>query len=257
MCLIIFSWQQHADHPLILVANRDERYARPTQQLQRWQEIPEIIGGRDLQAGGSWLAVNRQGRFAAVTNVRDPRPVSQDARSRGKLITDCLTSDLSLADWLGRLRHTRQEYAGFNLLVGDIRAAQLFCYNNQSDRLQELPSGLYGLSNSELDDPWPKVSRGKQLLNEAIHPDGPPDVDALLGLLTDNQQPDEAELPDTGIGLELERMLAPITIQTDDYGTCSSTVLLTDHLGQVQIHEQNRRPGAETTLMTEFWKIDG
>ncbi len=189
-----------------------------------------------MQADGSWLAVNRQGRFAAVTNVRDPRPVSQDARSRGKLITDCLTSDLSLADWLGRLRHTRQEYAGFNLLVGDIRAAQLFCYNNQSDRLQELPSGLYGLSNSELDDPWPKVSRGKQLLNEAIHPDGPPDVDALLELLTDNQQPDEAELPDTGIGIELERMLAPITIQTDDYGTCSSTVLLTNHSSRFLIH---------------------
>ncbi|RLA05091.1 MAG: hypothetical protein DRQ60_10010 [Gammaproteobacteria bacterium] len=253
MCLILFSWQQSAAHPLILAANRDERYDRPTRGLHNWQQPHGIIGGRDLQAGGSWLAANQQGRFAAVTNVRDPRLVSDDARSRGSLITDYLTSDLSSDEWLGELRERRDDYAGFNLLVGDLRLSQLTCYSNLTDQLDKLSPGTYGLSNGSLDEPWPKVERGKRLLTESLSTTSEPDITDLFTLLADDYQPHETLLPNTGVGTDLERLLAPITIHSELYGTCSSSVFLAHANGKLQLHEQDRRPETIATLLSESW----
>jgi len=251
MCLILFSWQQYGDHPLILAANRDERYDRPTDPLHWWQEPAEIVGGRDRQAGGSWLAINRQGRFAAVTNVRDSSSVPEHMRSRGSLITDYLTSHYSLDDWLAELRSYRNNYCGFNLLVGDITTRRLAFYSNQSDRLTELAPGLYGLANGALDESWPKVERGKSLLASSLNKSAQPDVSDLLSLLADCHQPNDVLLPDTGIGVAAERLLAPITIRSELYGTCSSSVLITHTDGKMKLYEQDRRPQTSATLLSE------
>ncbi|MEL0083243.1 MAG: NRDE family protein [Gammaproteobacteria bacterium] len=255
MCLILFSWQQYPDYPLVLAANRDELYERPTAVLDRWQDPRGIVGGRDLQAGGSWLAANQRGRFAAVTNVRDQGTMPDNPRSRGSLITDFLTTDLALDDWLAKLQRTRGQYSGYNLLAGEIASAQLRYYNNQKDSLRTLGPGLFGLSNGELDEPWPKVNRGKQLLEHAIRTDGEVKISDLLSLLADDRLPEDSALPDTGVGLELERLLAPIRIRGDRYGTCSSSVLVASNNGQLNLHEQNRRPGSPSTLISHSWSL--
>ena len=254
MCLILFSWQQIAGYPLILAANRDERYDRPTHPLHNWQEPSGIVGGRDLQAGGSWLAADYRGRFAAVTNVRDQGLVRDDARSRGGLITDFLTNDQPLDSWLERLRRTRDQYSGFNLLVGDLASRRLVFYSNQSNLLEQVTPGLYGLSNGELNEPWPKVERGKALLSECLQVAGPPNVANLLTLLSDAHQPDESQLPDTGVSLAAERALAPITIRGDLYGTCSSSVVLAQADGLIAMHEQDRRPQSNAGLVSKNWE---
>lgn len=253
MCLILFSWQQNLDYPLILAANRDERYNRPTRSLHDWQEPSGIVGGRDLHAGGSWLAADYRGRFAAVTNVRDQGLVRDNARSRGGLITDFLTNDQPLEKWLERLRKARHQYSGFNLLVGELASGRLVFYSNQSNLLEQVTPGLYGLSNGELNEPWPKVERGKALLSGCLQSAASPNVAHLLTLLSDTHQPDERLLPDTGVGLAAERALAPITIRGDLYGTCSSSVLLARADGLIAMHEQDRRPQSNSDLISKTW----
>ncbi len=239
---------------MIVAANRDEHYQRPTRPLHKWQEPAGIVGGRDLQAGGSWMAIHQSGRFAAVTNVRDAGAVPEDARSRGSLVTDYLTSQLALDSWLDRLHDHHQEFAGFNLLLGDIPNRRLVCYGNQSGQRLELTAGLYGLSNGLLDEPWPKVARGKALLQQVLM-SNPDPVDALMTLLADRHQPEENELPNTGVSSELEQLLAPITIHGDQYGTCSSSVLLVSAAGQATLSEVDRRPQADAELSSETLMI--
>ena len=156
---------------------------------------------------------------------------------------------------LERVRRTRKHYAGYNLLAGEIADSQLRYYNNQKDLLKTLGPGTYGLSNGELDEPWPKVHRGKQLLDDALATGAEVRISALLSLLADDQRPADADLPDTGVGMELERLLAPIRIQGDRYGTCSSSVLVARHNGQLSLHEQNRRPGSGSTIVSHSWSL--
>ena len=252
MCLILFSWQQNPNHPLILIANRDERYQRPSQRLHQWQSTPGMVAGRDLVAGGTWLGVHKSGRFAALTNVRSPDIAIPNTLSRGELIPGFFNSTLNLDQWCAQLQARAHQYAGFNLLFGDISSARLVCYNNQSNRLTELTAGLYGLSNADLDDDWPKVKRGKQLLSAALSPTATPKIGSLWTILGDDIEPLSDQLPDTGVGIAVERLLAPITIRSEQYGTCSSTVLISNHTETVCVYEQQRRPdqASETINIT-------
>lgn len=240
MCLILFAWHCHPRYALVLAANRDEFYARPSEPLAFWPDAPDVLAGRDRIAGGSWLGLTRNGRFAAVTNVRDPNRQRPEAPSRGLLVSDFLCGDQPAAAYLAELADRAGAYNGFNLLVGD--ASGLYYFSNYGDARRRLTAGLYGLSNAALDQPWPKVRRGRQRLAAML---ATPTPAMLLELLGDRGRPDDDELPDTGIGLERERVLAPIFITSERYGTRSSSALLLAHTGQAELVERDALTGRE------------
>jgi uncharacterized protein with NRDE domain len=234
MCLIVFAHQQHPAYRLVLAANRDEFYARPTAPAAFW-EGEGVLAGRDLRGGGTWLGVTTTGRLAAVTNVRDPGRERPGARSRGELVAGFLRGELPPRAYLEALRPVADQYNGFNLLVGD--ASSLFHFSNREKVINRVPPGIFGLSNRLLDTPWPKVTRGKQALAERIEHDRV-EPDTLLDVLYDPlPAPDEA-LPDTGVGLEWERRLSPLFIESPTYGTRSSSVLLMSCMGAVTFAER-------------------
>ncbi|MES2819069.1 MAG: NRDE family protein [Pseudomonadota bacterium] len=239
MCLIVFAWRPDHAQPLLLAANRDEFYDRPTQGLASWDDVPGLIAGRDLQAGGTWLGVGRDGRFAALTNIRDPRrpPIG---RSRGELPTQFLTSALSPEAFFHELAQRADDYAGFNLLAGD--RDELWFYHSWEGTPQRLPAGLYGFSNAQLDTPWPKVQRAKAALAAQLPA---PHPGALLDLLSDPQQADAASLPDTGVGMATEILLSSVFIASRSYGTRASTALIVQADGARQIVERSYGPHGE------------
>ncbi|WP_192034830.1 NRDE family protein [Halomonas sp. YLGW01] len=244
MCLIAFDYRPDAPAWLRLIANRDEFFSRATAPLDAWPEAPEIVGGRDLVAGGSWLAVHRRGRVAAVTNVRDAGLVTPpDAPSRGQLVPEALRVD-DLAGWLDSLAEgDAWRYAGFNLLVGD-HTGLWHLHRGRADlRLQRLPAGLHGLSNASLNTPWPKVALARQGLAESLVADDWPQ--ASLSVMHDPDfSPAPDELPDTGVGLELERRLAPPFIRGDTYGTRATTWLEWQRNGRLTLGERRFGPNA-------------
>ncbi|MEO9806301.1 MAG: NRDE family protein [Reichenbachiella sp.] len=223
MCLILFAWKVHPKHDLILVANRDEFFNRPTAPAQIWQEQPELIAGKDLTAGGTWLGVTKSARFAALTNYRDPANIDPKAPSRGQLTKDYLTSTIDPQNYLTGLRSKKIPYNGFNLLVGDERS--LWYYNSVNHKIESLAPGVYGLSNALLNDPWPKVVKGKSDLRGSLdHPE--PNAKELLRLIQNTTLAPDEMLPQTGVPLEWERALSAMYISTETYGTRCSTVLL-------------------------------
>lgn len=227
MCVIYFSFDQHPDRPLILLANRDEFYARPTVPAAYWEDFPDVYGGRDLQGGGTWLGVTKSGRFAAVTNYRDPS-APQGTRSRGDLVAHFLQSGQSATEYLADVKRQGSEYSGFNLLVGEIGdRRELFYYSNRGDSILELPAGLYGLSNHLLDTPWPKVVNGKSRFANLIRSNNVSDQN-YFEILSDESLAADEELPSTGIPYEAEKAISAIFIKTPDYGTRCSTVLRFD-----------------------------
>ena len=243
MCLIAFAFHPGSRVPLRLVANRDERHARPSAALARWRDAPAILGGRDLVAGGSWLAVHSSGRMAAITNVRAPSiQVAAAAPSRGELVRQALLSD-DLPRWLAGLAEGEAwRYAGFNLLAGDAR--QLWHLHRGRERLalQSLPAGHYGLSNADLDTPWPKLERAKAGLAESLAAQCWPD--AALATMADSQEiEDPRALPDTGVGETLERFLSPLFIVGEAYGTRATSWLSWDANGRLELSERRFGPG--------------
>jgi uncharacterized protein with NRDE domain len=219
MCLIVFAWRPGHGVPLLVAANRDEFYARPSAALAHWDDRPGIYAGRDLQAGGTWLGIGPHGRFAALTNLRDPAQ-PQGARSRGELPAGFLSSQLPPGEFLAELQNHACEFSGFNLLVGT--TDELWHYNPRSGAPQQLSAGVYGLSNASLDTPWPKLLRAKSALAEALASE---QEQALFSLLTDRQIAADADLPQTGIGPEFERLLSSAFICSSSYGTRACTVL--------------------------------
>lgn len=236
MCLILFAFRIHPEFPLAVAANRDEFYARPTRPSAFWPECPDLLAGKDLQAGGTWLGITRGGRFAAVTNVRDGRVPRDPAHaSRGALPLAFLQGETPPRQFLAELPARGRGYGGFNLVLGE--AGQLWFYSNRDGMPpRQLPPGLYGLSNATLDSPWPKVSRGKAALAAAMTA---PEAESLERLLRDDRQAPDGALPDTHIDPDWERQLSPCFIRTPAYGTRASTVLLQDRRGQVEWVEQN------------------
>jgi uncharacterized protein with NRDE domain len=234
MCLILFAYRQHADYPLVVIANRDEYYARPTQHA-RWWDDADIFAGRDLEAGGTWLGVNRQGHFAAVTNVREPGSMAAGKRSRGDLTRNYLAGRESAEDYLQQLNTHDQDYAGFNLLLGDLQG--LWFYSNRDHSIQPVEPGVYGISNGRFDEPWPKLSSGKQELEAMLN--GGIDAQELMGILTDHRVANDHELPSTGVSLDIERLLSSRFIRSAEYGTRASSVVLMSKNRRIDFREQN------------------
>lgn len=240
MCLILVAWRAHPDYPLVVAANRDEFFARRTASADYWADAPHVLAGRDLEAGGTWLGMSRQGHFAALTNYRDPAGQRTDAPSRGRLVADFLKGDADIDAYLDAL--DGDAYNGFNLLLGD--GDRLVAYSNVSHEKHELAPGIYGLSNALLDTPWPKVGAGKTALETALA--ALPDEAALWQLLADDTRHPDAALPATGVPLEWERLLSAAFIKSPDYGTRCSTVVKVGSGGTATFDEQTWLPGART-----------
>lgn len=226
MCLILLAWQAHPDYPLVIAANRDEYFDRPTAPAQFWSEAPQLLAGRDLQAGGTWLGITRSGRFAALTNFREPEQSSKaTAPSRGELVSAFLMGQQSPEAYLGELTQHASNYRAFNLLCGTLDG-ELYYYANrgQSGRYDLMTPGIHGLSNHLLDTPWPKVIHGKKALEQALP--ALPDTAPLFQLLSNETPAADQDLPHTGVSLEWERVLSSACIRAPHYGTRSSTVLI-------------------------------
>jgi uncharacterized protein with NRDE domain len=240
MCLILFAYNLHPQYSLILAANRDEFYSRPTVPANFWQDAPNILAGRDLVHGGTWLGITRTGRFAAITNYRDLSS-PQGSRSRGKLVSDFLQSNISVSEYIQDIKEMASKYSAFNLLVGQFNEKQnTLCYfSNRSNTAFELSPGIYALSNHLLDTPWPKVESGKKALDKFISNTEELSSEQLFEILKDERQAKDDDLPNTGIGLERERVLSPLFIKTENYGTRCSTVLMIGKKGEVIFEESD------------------
>ena len=225
MCVIFLAIDQHPDHRLLLLANRDEFYDRPTAPAQNWEDFPSIYGGRDLIGGGTWLGVTNKGRFAALTNYRDPK-AKKGTTSRGVLVADFLKTDNPAKAYLRQVREKANDFSGFNLLVGEVNdhKSEIIYFSNRSDSIVEIGRGLFGLGNRLLDTPWPKVVKGKARFAESLEQ---PSLDRedLFQILADKTLAADEELPDTGIGYEREKAISSIFIETPVYGTRSSTIV--------------------------------
>ncbi len=251
MCLISFAWKHHPLYKLILVANRDEFYDRPTAPLGYWHDRPEILGGRDLKEGGTWMGMHRSGRFTAVTNHRDIANLKAVAPSRGKLTTDFLSGSVSSQEFFDSIKSDLKKYNGFNLLTMENEG--LFYFNNIEPELKEISPGIYGLSNSVLDTPWPKVQKVKALFSSSIAREKI-DAEEMLAWMCDGEVAADDLLPDTGVGLELERKLSAMCINTDNYGTGCTTLVTISYSGEVHYIERTYARGGrkEGTVVIKF-----
>jgi uncharacterized protein with NRDE domain len=252
MCLIAFAWNCHPRWRLVLLANRDEFHARPTASLARWDDAPQVVAGRDLEAGGTWLGINTQGRMATVTNVRDPG-YDGSGRSRGLLVSDYLRETGSAAAWVAKLHDQAMRYRPFNLLCFD-QAQAWYQGNHPRARIEPVPPGVHGLSNADFNTPWPKTSVLMARLRQWIEP-GETDVAPLWSALADPGEWPEHMLPDTGVGIALERRLSAAFIRGRDYGTRASSMVMIEHDGHAVIHERRFGPEGvdegETTLQLD------
>lgn len=252
MCLILLAIKTHPYYDLIFLANRDEFYDRPSAPACFWNDSRNLLAGRDLREGGTWLGITKNGKIAAVTNYRSPKSNNPKAPSRGRLVTDFLqnreNADLFLMNVMRRADH----YNGFNLLLGE--RDRIYWYSNRGDGEQFLAPGIYGLSNHLLDSPWPKIIRGKAFLRHLILAGNELSPEDIFQFLRDEHIPDDKDLPDTGVGLERERMLSPIFISSPDYGTRSSTLLFIDKRNRVTFIERTYIPNLHdsSTVRYEF-----
>lgn len=236
MCIISFNFKEHPKYKLIITANRDEFYNRPTKNAHFWPDQPNLLAGRDLKAMGTWLGITRSGRFAALTNYRDLSQMDENKRSRGEIVTDFLTGNVEAPTYLSTLQRQKDQYNGFNIITGTVD--ELYYYSNQQNEIQSISPGTHSVSNHLINTPWPKVKRSKQLLLDYVMINDELDIEILFSQLANNElAPDEA-LPKTGVGLELERKLSPIFIRTDDYGTRSATVILVSNDNEVLFYER-------------------
>ncbi len=252
MCLIIFAYDWHPRYKLVLTANRDEFCQRPTQAASFWPERPELLAGKDLEHGGTWMGITKRGYWAALTNYRDPSQHLHTAPSRGLLVQDYLLAEPEPQEYLLGLLGTAKNYNGYNLLAGNVDS--LYYFSNQESQVRKIPPGIHGLSNSLLDVSWPKVNRGKINLKACLQSDQI-EVDDLFALMADKHQPKDHELPQTGVSLEWERMLSPMFIQGDKYGTRSTTVLLVDRHQKVQFWEKSFNQGDSKVTATVYYEF--
>jgi uncharacterized protein with NRDE domain len=241
MCLILLALDTHPDYGLVLAANRDEFYDRPTAPASFWDDAPAVLAGRDLRAGGTWLGIDRRGRLAAVTNYRQGHREAEAARSRGHLVSDYLTGGTDARSHLARVEREGELYNGFNLICGDAGGTGYF--SNREGHSRALGPGVYGLSNHLLDSPWPKVSAGKSGLAALLSAHGEALVSGLFALLADRRQAADELLPRTGVSPEWERLLSAAFIATPEYGTRSSTVILVGRDGGALFVERSFGPG--------------
>jgi uncharacterized protein with NRDE domain len=232
----------------VVAATRDEWRERPTEASGWWKDHPEILAGRDLRAGGTWMGVTKGGRFAAVTNFRDPSDKRTTALSRGNLVADFLLSDAAPSDYLASLVPRASQFNGFNLIVGDGKSLAYF--GSRESKVRGIEPGVHGLSNHLLDEPWPKVTRAREAMEAALR--APQPAPHLFDLLSDRNTASDDELPDTGVGIAWERRLAPALITGEEYGTRSSTVLTVTSDGHVAWEERTRDSGGGDAGVRRF-----
>jgi uncharacterized protein with NRDE domain len=253
MCLLVLAWQVHPRYRLIVAANRDEFHERPTAAMDRWAPPDEdIIAGRDLRAGGTWLAMDRARRFGVITNFRDMQRPSPDAPSRGGLIPGYLRNPADAGEYFRQLEPTAREYSGFNLLLMD-RKSLWYASNRAEQFTKALSPGIYGLSNQFLDTPWPKLQRVRRRFDPLVMQGGEISREELLTILADRTQAGvNEELPKTGLTPEWEQLLSSPFIRNEDYGTRCSTLVLLEHSGAVSLLERRFDPSGTAISDTEF-----
>jgi uncharacterized protein with NRDE domain len=252
VCLLLLAKDEHPDYSLVLAANRDEFYSRPTSPAGWWSEADDVLGGKDVKAGGTWLAIRKDGRLAALTNVRNPAREQPGRKSRGKLVRDWVSSHRSVDEYRAELLRTTPEFNGYNLIFGSVD--QLFCFSNTDGVMGEVGVGLHGLSNARLNSPWPKVTTGKDTLGQCLR-DNPSDLEEhLLEILDDRTEALDDDLPDTGIGLLRERALSPrfIHLPQVGYGTRSSTLILFGTDGLVSFIERTFSDAGKPVAEREY-----
>ncbi len=270
MCLAVIAIQALPAWPLIIAANRDEFHVRSARASQPWEDAPDILAGRDLKAGGTWLGMTSQGRIALLTNYREPGRNNPAAPSRGRLVEEYLRGAMSAQDYAAQTQAGGQSYNGFNLMLGD-RHGLWFSSNRPPEnptgtspgQTQKLPIGVMGLSNASLDTPWPKLQRTVQAVSEhlaaatSLRADTPagPDPATLFRIFRDQTTPADHALPDTGVGLERERMLSSPFILSEGYGTRCTTLLLQRADGQVFFHERTYDPTGQASGQRN-WHVD-
>jgi uncharacterized protein with NRDE domain len=255
MCLIVLAWKAHPRYPLILATNRDELHARRSAALGYWEGMTNVIGGRDIEKGGSWLAANIDGRWAAVTNFRDGSPASAPSLSRGDLVKNYVLSDQTAKAYAANVDESLSEYPGCNLLIGE--ADELYYASNRNESeprsgIRTVSPGIHGLSNHLLNTPWPKVERCKQHMGTLLNSDADAITRSLFELLADRAIARDTDLPSTGVPLDRERVLSAPFIVAENYGTRASTVLLMDDQGTVQMHERGFGAGGSQIGQRSF-----
>lgn len=242
MCLIVVAHRAHPAHPLVVAANRDELHARPAAPAAWWSDAPEVLAGRDLHAGGTWMGITRIGRFAAVTNFREWPPEAGE-RSRGALVAGFLRGAAAPEAYAREVAAEGARYAGFNLLLGD--GETMVYLSNRAEGVRVLEPGLYALSNHLLDTPWPKVRRARRAMEDALAAAGDGWDAALWEMLADRVAAADDDLPDTGLGRARELVLSPPFIAGAEYGTRASTVLTVAADGEVRLVERSVVPGQD------------
>ena len=238
MCFVLVAWKNREATPLIIAANRDEYYQRPTQSLHRWDTEVPMYAGKDLQAGGTWFGIAENSRFAIVTNIRSSSLQCYGTRTRGDLVREYLQSNISVRQFSEQLLMTKNEYRPFNLLFGN--QDQLFFIHQQSDRTKQLQPGIYALSNATLDTPWPKVVDGKAAFTKTLDTHGS-EIENLFACLYDTTTYPLDTLPSTGVNHDIERELSARFINGERYGTRSSTVCIYNDSNRAFIEERNHR----------------
>jgi len=236
MCLLFIAHESHPLYKLIVAANRDEYYERPTEKAAFWDESPGVLAGRDLRAGGTWLGITRKGKIAAITNYRDPKSINTSAPSRGRLVSDFLSKGKNPLEYLNNISTNANQYNGFNLIVGE--KDEIYWYSNRGEGVEMLSPGMYGLSNHLLNTPWPKVNKIKSAFQRLLSQGSEIDPEMIFEILFDKSTPNDNSLPDTGVGLEWERILSPVFIASATYGTRSSTIILIDSKNHVRFIEK-------------------
>lgn len=251
MCLIVMALRVHPDYPLVIAANRDEFYHRPTAPLDFWADHPCVLAGRDLQEQGTWLGVTKDGRLAALTNYREPGAVNPKAVSRGLLVSDYLVSGLPAASYLKRIMRSGTSYNGFNLVAGHLLSPDrglsppFFWYSNKKNEIVTIPDGVHVISNHLMDTPWPKTRKSGEGIKKMLADPKPVDPESIFRLLADTRRPADEELPDTGVGLEWERVLSSVFVVSPVYGTRSSALILAERSGRVRFFERTFIPGTD------------
>lgn len=258
MCLAVLALHTVPGIPVLIAANRDEFHARPTLPAAQWPDAPALYAGRDGQAGGTWMGATAQGRYALVTNFREPGRHLDNAPSRGALVEDFLRGAMTPRAYLETVHRVDQTYNGFNLIVGD--ALQAWYLSNRDGGPRALSPGVYALSNHLLDTPWPKLARTKAAFTAVLQHQPQPDLPALFAALGDRGPADDADLPATGLSLDRERLLSSPFIVSPNYGTRSSSVLTLHANGAGELEERRFAPDGAiggTSRLTFSWREAG
>lgn len=250
MCLLVAAFDWHPDFRLVLIGHRDEFHARPSAPLGWWDEPAPLLAGRDLQAGGTWLGVGRDGRAGVVTNFRGPGSLRPDGPSRGGLVPAFLAGRLPASGFAEAVLADAARYSGFNLLLFDA-SGLTYLANRPAPEQLALPAGLYALANDRLDVPWPKVVTARERVADVLGSRRFA-IDALFRALKDRTLAADDELPDTGIGLDRERLVSAPFIVDPDYGTRCATVVLVGRDGTIQVEERRYDAAGEATGRTAF-----